>query len=376
MSADTPEGRQVAWERLRPELDGVIGKLGEKDRIALVLRFYEGKSYREVGAALGLSEDGARSRLERALETLRSRLMRAGITSSAALIGEALAAQAAEVAVPAGFAAQVATAAAGGGGAGAAAAFGAILAMNKIQVGMVAAALALSVAPAVVEVRAHRALQSEAERVEGLQTEANRLQELGESDLARLENGGATAGPEMRELARVRRQIALVNARPAWVDESRRKPIGSARNEGWKSAQAAYETLMWAEANGDAKVWQDSFRWEGDAKGQADAAFERLSPALQAQYGNADRFAGAALFAAASKATDPLVAFQAEVDPEAAYARAGILLRVTAWNYRANGDEGIGRIDLYYDGQAWAPGETRFPEAQWNQWVSALGAQR
>ena len=48
------------------------GGLREKDRRAIVLRFYEGRNLREVGLALGASEDAAKKRVNRALEKLRN----------------------------------------------------------------------------------------------------------------------------------------------------------------------------------------------------------------------------------------------------------------------------------------------------------------
>ena len=55
------------WNRLSPELDEAVARLGETDRNALLLRFAEGRNHREVGAALGLSEEAAKKRVNRAL---------------------------------------------------------------------------------------------------------------------------------------------------------------------------------------------------------------------------------------------------------------------------------------------------------------------
>ncbi len=96
----TPE---VSWERLRPTLDEAVGRLGEADRSAIVLRFFENKSHREIGELAGLSEDTARKRVERAIERLRAHFSRKGITVSAALLAEAINANAIEP-TPPGFA--------------------------------------------------------------------------------------------------------------------------------------------------------------------------------------------------------------------------------------------------------------------------------
>ncbi|MBI4657584.1 MAG: sigma-70 family RNA polymerase sigma factor [Verrucomicrobia bacterium] len=79
------------WKEVRPCLDEAIGRLGEADRDALLLRYFEKKSFAEVGAALGLSENAARMRVERALDKLRGRLARRGIVSSTVALNTTLA---------------------------------------------------------------------------------------------------------------------------------------------------------------------------------------------------------------------------------------------------------------------------------------------
>ena len=55
----------------RTDLIGALRRLSPDERAAVFLRFYEDMSSREVGAALGLSSAGARSRIHRALRRLR-----------------------------------------------------------------------------------------------------------------------------------------------------------------------------------------------------------------------------------------------------------------------------------------------------------------
>src|SRR4051812_132838 len=66
---NTPED-QPAFRTLVPLLDEALLSLREKDRTALLLRYYETRSLREVGAAFGVSEDTARKRVQTALERL------------------------------------------------------------------------------------------------------------------------------------------------------------------------------------------------------------------------------------------------------------------------------------------------------------------
>jgi RNA polymerase sigma factor (sigma-70 family) len=80
------------WPQIAPLLDVAMAGLGEKDRNAVVLRFFENKSLGEVGRALGASEDAAKMRVNRALEKLRKFFSKRGIVFSAAMIAGAVSA--------------------------------------------------------------------------------------------------------------------------------------------------------------------------------------------------------------------------------------------------------------------------------------------
>jgi RNA polymerase sigma factor (sigma-70 family) len=96
----------LEWKNLRPVLDQVMGELDEEDRDAVALRFFEERSFADVGHALRLSEDAARKRVARALDKLHGLLARRGVSSTTAAVGLALANQAG-VAAPAGLAAAI-----------------------------------------------------------------------------------------------------------------------------------------------------------------------------------------------------------------------------------------------------------------------------
>lgn len=76
---------EAEWEKLRPTLDSAMHELKETDREAVLLRYFENRAFAEVGAKLCLSENAARMRVERAVETLRGLLAKRGITTGAAL---------------------------------------------------------------------------------------------------------------------------------------------------------------------------------------------------------------------------------------------------------------------------------------------------
>jgi RNA polymerase sigma factor (sigma-70 family) len=86
------------WSQIRPELDALLLRLGEADREALLLRYCEGMRFGDIGRKLRLTEDGARLRVDRAVEKLRQLLARRGITSTSAALATVLTAHAAATA--------------------------------------------------------------------------------------------------------------------------------------------------------------------------------------------------------------------------------------------------------------------------------------
>jgi len=80
------------WKQLSPLLDEAMLRLGQTDRDALVLRFFEGRSLNEVGHALGASEEAAKKRVNRALEKLRNIFAKRGVDSTTAIIAETISA--------------------------------------------------------------------------------------------------------------------------------------------------------------------------------------------------------------------------------------------------------------------------------------------
>jgi len=106
------EAEAETWTHIEPLLDGAMGRLGQKDHDALVLRFFENKNFAEVGAALGTGEDAAKMRVNRALEKLRKIFTKHGIVSTTAILAGAISANAVSAA-PAGLAATISAAVSG-----------------------------------------------------------------------------------------------------------------------------------------------------------------------------------------------------------------------------------------------------------------------
>src|SRR6185436_19729815 len=75
-----------------------LARLGDTDRNAILLRYFEQKSLREVGVSLGLREEAAKKRVARALEKLRRMLKHRGTEISAAALVAGLTKETAEAA--------------------------------------------------------------------------------------------------------------------------------------------------------------------------------------------------------------------------------------------------------------------------------------
>src|SRR5688500_7126320 len=83
------EGGEV-WCEAFPLLDEGIAALSTGDRAVVMLRFFERQNFRQIGAALGKSEEAAQKQCERALQRLSGFLKKRGVQVNAALIATAL----------------------------------------------------------------------------------------------------------------------------------------------------------------------------------------------------------------------------------------------------------------------------------------------
>lgn len=97
----------------RSFLDAAVAQLGEVDRNAIVLRYYQQESLDEVGRELGLNADAAQKRVTRALEKPWANFARQGVTHSADAIAGTVSQNAVMIA-PAGLATKISVVAAKG----------------------------------------------------------------------------------------------------------------------------------------------------------------------------------------------------------------------------------------------------------------------
>src|SRR5213594_3899137 len=108
---------ESVWKEVAPLLEEAMAQLRQVDQDAVLLRFFSGKSLREVGQALGISDDAAQKRVDRALEKMRAYFANHGVVASVAAIAPAISAHAVQTA-PVGLAPSLITASLSGGSAG------------------------------------------------------------------------------------------------------------------------------------------------------------------------------------------------------------------------------------------------------------------
>jgi RNA polymerase sigma factor (sigma-70 family) len=227
LQASTPD---PDWARLRPVLEDAMHELGDKDRHAVLLRFFQNKSLKEVGMALDLGESAARMRVDRALEKLRAALLRRGLVSTATL-ASVIAANAVQVA-PAGLAAALTTTSMVSAGTGA---FALLKIMTATQLKLTVSAIVVAGAATAMVVQ-HQTQTQPRGQVESL------TQQLAQSeaDNTDLSNRLATTAPpapmsggQTEELLRLRGEVGILRKQAGQLAQLR------AENERLQAALAS-----------------------------------------------------------------------------------------------------------------------------------------
>jgi RNA polymerase sigma factor (sigma-70 family) len=151
-------GFQPAWTEIESFLDDAMAALEETDRSAVLLRYFENKSLREVGEALGASEDAAQKRVSRAVEHLREFFSKRNVTIGAGGLVILVSANAVQAA-PVGLAVSISAVALAGTAISTSTAIATtkVIAMTALQKTIIGAALVAAVGTGIFE--AHQASQ-------------------------------------------------------------------------------------------------------------------------------------------------------------------------------------------------------------------------
>lgn len=305
----TPE-EQVEWSRLRPVLDEVLDELKETDREAMLLRYFEGLSFAEVGARMKLSENAARMRTERALERLRGHLGKRGVTSTTTALGLLLA-NSAFGAAPAGLSATITTTAltsapATGG-------LVTFLLMNKIAIPTLSALVASGITALVWTSTVPTV---SAEELATLRAENARLTQATAAD-APPEALAAVADEYSAQVTAIAQGLTQRSARQA--DQAGLGSGGSAanslgtsavtprghRNHGIATAQNAAMTFAWAGDICDPEVFGEIITFDDPAREKALAVLATMPETIRTQYPTPEAFYGLLLAASTLEAPPP-----------------------------------------------------------------------
>jgi RNA polymerase sigma factor (sigma-70 family) len=212
------------WTHVEPFLDEAMHTLDDTDRTAVLLRYFENKSLREVGQALGTSEDTAQKRVSRAVERLGEFFSKRNVTVGTSGLAVLISANAVHAA-PVGLAATISAAAVL---AGTAISTSTIItatktiAMTTIQKTLITAALAVVVGAGIYE--AHQAsnlrnqVQDQVQNLQQLQRErddaTNRLASLAD-ELARVKKNPSEVLKLRGEVGALRQEKAIAGSQSA-----------------------------------------------------------------------------------------------------------------------------------------------------------------
>jgi RNA polymerase sigma factor (sigma-70 family) len=239
---------EPSWEELRPVIDEAMHELNQTERDAVLLRFFEKRQLGEVGAKLGVSEDAARKRVDRALEKLRGLLARRGVTSTSAALVVILGANTV-AAAPVGTAASIAGAAIASTavGTGGTLTILKFMAMSKLKVGLVGAVVVAGVATPLVIQQNHSQSKLQAENQELRQQNRQLTEQM---------------SPLAAENARLSNLIAQAKEYPS-AQQSQSNEILKLRGEVARLRQDARESSRAKASNEDATAdpaFKDAFQ--------------------------------------------------------------------------------------------------------------------
>lgn len=291
MTEDTSSPETIDWTLLGPVIDASLDALGDRDREAVLLRYFEGLGFAEIGARVRLSENSARMRTTRALAKLQAELAKRGVTSTAAALGLALA-HPLLVAAPAGLAASVTSGALSSALAAGTVVAPALFLMKTILTAAVASGLTVIC----WNVAVPRISTCDVER---LRAEQARLQAEDASTGGLLRRVAQLAGTmEGRRISRTQ-SVAPESVAETTADAS--APAGSAdasvsprghRNRGMDTPMDAAATFAWACDATDLATVARVIWFDPETRKKAEEVVAGLPPSLRARYPTPEAFYG------------------------------------------------------------------------------------
>ena len=266
LSSATPD---ASWEQIAPELDAALGGPSDPDRDALFLRYFEKKSAREIAQILGISDEAAQKRVNRAVDRLRELFSKRKVTVGAGGLVVLISANAIQAA-PATLAATI-TATALASTASTLIAATKTIAMTTLQKTLVTAALTVTISGGIYEARQSAQLRAQnhslQQQLAPLTAQLQQLQsdrDAAAGQVASLRDELAKTQSNGQELLKLRNEMTLQQRNPASdtvpANDSV-SPAQTARNNGPSPADDAREEvgrqLGQAVVRGDADAFKN-----------------------------------------------------------------------------------------------------------------------
>lgn len=281
---NTMNATAADWAHIESLLDEAMHALDETDRTAVLLRYFENKSLREVGVSLGTSDDTAQKRVSRSIERLREFFAKRGVTMGASGLVVVISANAVQAA-PVGLAGMISTAATIAGTTLTTTATATVtkaIVMTATQKVLIAAALAAAVGTGIYEARQAAdlrnqvsALQQQTALTEQLTSDRDdAMRQLAalRAENERLQRNTAELLKLRGEVTGLRREAAKIGSLESELAKVRsaateKIPPGASKliisnpylgREAWSDKGTdtpyhAFETMLWAGITGNAQ---------------------------------------------------------------------------------------------------------------------------
>jgi RNA polymerase sigma factor (sigma-70 family) len=193
------------WEKIHPALDEVMHELKEADREAILLRYFENRPFAEIGGKLGLNENAARMRVDRALEKLRAAFLQRGVATTTALTS-VISANAVQIA-PTGLAATLASTSLAGAGTGTTFTLLKFMTATQLKLGVTALVVAGATTALVVQYQAQIKLREENQSLRQQMTQLKTDNESLSKRLATVGDSKSLSDDQLNELLKLRGDV-------------------------------------------------------------------------------------------------------------------------------------------------------------------------
>ena len=303
---------EASWDHIAPHLDAALGELSDTDRDALFLRYFQSKSARDMAAALGVTDDAAQKRVNRAVERLRQLFAKRGVAVGASSLAIAISANAVQSA-PAGLAITISAAATlvGTTFVTTTATATKVIAMTAFQKAILTASLTVAVGAGIYEANQAASAHARARTLEQQQTpltgqirQLQRERDDTTKKLAQLNDKLRSAESNDLELLRLRSEVGMLQkqtnelirlqaatAQPhsdLTSDKAHSPnlaagdlvPVESLAFAGYTTPEATFQSTLSADAKGDLKTLFEGFtpeRRQEEEKGIAGKSESELA---------------------------------------------------------------------------------------------------